>query len=99
VKKKTHYCEGRRRLWMMMPWDATQFPTLEFRFGSFFKNQKGLFNKQDKEDNLEHHYPPHRLLEWMEGFPQFGWLMDDQLGQPIFTHHRIFEGMGNPQFG
>jgi hypothetical protein len=22
---------------MMMPWDATQFPTLEFRFASFLK--------------------------------------------------------------
>jgi hypothetical protein len=72
---------------------ATQFPTLEFKFASFLK--KALSNKQDEEDNLGHHYPPpppHRLLEWMESFPQFGWLMNDKLGQPILPTMGFLKG-------
>jgi hypothetical protein len=35
---------------------------------------------------------PHRLLEWMESFPQFGWLMNDKLGQPILPTMGFLKG-------
>jgi hypothetical protein len=36
--------------------------------------------------------PSNRLLEWMESFPQFGWLMNDKLGQPILPTMGFLKG-------